>query len=170
MKTVGQAIKRRRNALGISQAELAARAEIGEGTNISRIERGEQWPTEDKLMRIAHALDCKASELFAEAEGGGDLAAGAQERQTHYRHDLPAEEALRFALSLTTTIAESHAAMSRALQISFKAVASQLDGSRLLLELRNTKERVKEEPTKNPLLDEILGQLIEQLMQAAGRK
>jgi len=64
---LADAIRRRRAAAGISQEELADRAELHR-TYISLVERSKRNITVDALDRIATALEVPASRLLAEAE------------------------------------------------------------------------------------------------------
>lgn len=64
---LGAAIRAARVERGISQEELAHKA----GTDrsyLSSIERGAQNPGIVSILRMAHAMDMTATELFAEAE------------------------------------------------------------------------------------------------------
>ena len=64
---LGAAIREARVERGISQEELAHKA----GTDrsyLSSIERGAQNPGIVSILRMAHAMDMTATELFAEAE------------------------------------------------------------------------------------------------------
>ena len=63
---LGAAVRVRRRALGLSQEEFAEKVDCHRNF-IGRIERGEQNPTVDKLVRLARALRCKISDLFFEA-------------------------------------------------------------------------------------------------------
>lgn len=67
---LGTAIKRRRESARLSQLELAL--QMGEGvanpSDISRIENGKQWPTEEKLVAIAKVFGCPVYELFMDEE------------------------------------------------------------------------------------------------------
>ena len=62
-RRVGLNVRRAREALGISQEELADRAEIHR-TYISGVERGVRNPTITVLEKIAKALKVKASVLL----------------------------------------------------------------------------------------------------------
>ncbi|MGD9782539.1 MAG: helix-turn-helix domain-containing protein [Kiritimatiellia bacterium] len=62
----GAAVRIRRRALGLSQEEFAEKVDCHRNF-VGRIERGEQNPTVDTLVRIARALRCKISDLFFEA-------------------------------------------------------------------------------------------------------
>lgn len=64
---LGQAIKLRREELGVSQEELGHASEI-HPTWISHIESGRNNPAWGSVRRIAVALDLKISELAARAE------------------------------------------------------------------------------------------------------
>lgn len=63
--TIGLAIKRRRESLGLSQEAAAAKAGI-EQTNWARWERGAYRPTPVSLERIAEALGVEVSDLIGE--------------------------------------------------------------------------------------------------------
>ena len=62
----GAAVRIRRRATGLSQEEFAEKVDCHRNF-VGRIERGEQNPTVDTLVRIARALRCKISDLFFEA-------------------------------------------------------------------------------------------------------
>ena len=65
-RLLGAAVRVRRRALGLSQEEFAEKVDCHRNF-VGRIERGEQNPTVDTLVRIARALRCKISDLFFEA-------------------------------------------------------------------------------------------------------
>ena len=60
---LGNAIHRARKAFGISQEELAHRAEI-DRSHMGSIEGGKQNPTLIVLVRIAYAMDIALVDLF----------------------------------------------------------------------------------------------------------
>lgn len=62
-----------REARGWSLADLAERSGVSRAM-ISRVERGEASPTAALLGRLSAALGLTLSQLFARAEGGGQLA------------------------------------------------------------------------------------------------
>ncbi|OGV74516.1 MAG: amino-acid N-acetyltransferase [Methylophilales bacterium RIFCSPHIGHO2_02_FULL_57_10] len=64
---LGQAIRKRRKALGLTLQELAKRVDADTG-NLSRIERGAQGLSEAMLRRLCAALDCTPAFLYAHAE------------------------------------------------------------------------------------------------------
>jgi transcriptional regulator with XRE-family HTH domain len=64
---LGQAIRRARKAVGISQEELAFEAQI-DRTYVSQLENGHKSPTVDVLFRICPVLGLAASELIAQVE------------------------------------------------------------------------------------------------------
>ncbi|PZQ01900.1 MAG: transcriptional regulator [Variovorax paradoxus] len=64
---LGAAIRRSRQARGISQEELAHRSAI-DRSYMSSIERGGQNPGIVSIARIAAAMDMTVAELMAEAE------------------------------------------------------------------------------------------------------
>jgi transcriptional regulator with XRE-family HTH domain len=67
-RRLGQTIRTRREALGLSQRQLAAQTGVNDAT-IVRIERGAFGaPAPDKLSRIADALDLSLADVFALAD------------------------------------------------------------------------------------------------------
>jgi HTH-type transcriptional regulator/antitoxin HipB len=66
---LGRAIRQRRVAMGVSQAEIGARCRVTKGT-LAHIECGMKAPSLGMLHELAWALDVKLSVLFAEAEAG----------------------------------------------------------------------------------------------------
>ena len=65
-RDLGEAIRRRRKNLGLSQEGLAEVVDCHRNF-VGRIERGEQNPTVDMLVRFAAALDCSVADLAGEA-------------------------------------------------------------------------------------------------------
>lgn len=63
----GEILSRHRANAGISQEELALRADV-DRTFVSRLERGIRQPTITTLIALAHALDMHAAELVRETE------------------------------------------------------------------------------------------------------
>ena len=63
---LGAAIRERRIALDLSQEAFADYAEI-DRSHIGRIERGERNVTFLNILRIAKAVQCKASDLLTDA-------------------------------------------------------------------------------------------------------
>lgn len=72
---LGEAIKRRREELGLSQKELACRAGV-QVIYISRFEQGSRNVNLFALDAISEVLGCKPSVLFGEAELRAYRAAG----------------------------------------------------------------------------------------------
>jgi transcriptional regulator with XRE-family HTH domain len=64
---LGREIARARGSREMSQEELAARAGM-DRTFVGGIERGEENPSFDKLLRLARVLGLRPSELVARAE------------------------------------------------------------------------------------------------------
>jgi transcriptional regulator with XRE-family HTH domain len=62
-KSLGTAIRRQRNLLGISQEELAHRAGLHR-TYISDLERGARNPSIGSIEKLAEALQISVSKLF----------------------------------------------------------------------------------------------------------
>lgn len=67
-KRVGARIRRLRRSRGLTQAELAERADLG-GQTLSRVERGEQGASLESLERVAHALGEPLAALFEFDDG-----------------------------------------------------------------------------------------------------
>jgi amino-acid N-acetyltransferase len=65
--SLGEALRKRRKALGLTLQQLAAMTEADTG-NLSRIERGEQGLSEAMLFKLCAALDCSPAYLYAQAE------------------------------------------------------------------------------------------------------
>jgi transcriptional regulator with XRE-family HTH domain len=63
----GKAVRSRREAMGISQENLAYKAGVNR-TYIGTIERGEKSVTVASIVKIAKALDVTAAEIFQDAE------------------------------------------------------------------------------------------------------
>lgn len=66
-QALARVLRERREAIGLSQEELADRAGLHR-TYISLIERGERRPTVDVLDRLARGLAMRASALLVQAE------------------------------------------------------------------------------------------------------
>lgn len=62
--TIGDKIKKRRLALGLSQAELARRAGYADKSGISKIESGERSLTPEKIELFARALNMSPTDLL----------------------------------------------------------------------------------------------------------
>lgn len=66
--TIGDILKRRRKALGLTQVELADKANVAQSM-ISQIERGiSDNVTIDNLRSLANALDCAVVDLLTERD------------------------------------------------------------------------------------------------------
>ncbi|MBS0362978.1 MAG: helix-turn-helix transcriptional regulator [Proteobacteria bacterium] len=66
LKQLGRAIRARREARGVSQEALADAAQM-DRAHMGKIERGERNVTLLNLLKIAAALECRASEIMAGA-------------------------------------------------------------------------------------------------------
>ncbi|KSB88230.1 transcriptional regulator [Caulobacter vibrioides] len=64
LKELGQSIRERRKAQGLSQEALADASGV-DRSHMGKIERGERNVTLLNLLRIADAIDCRPSELLA---------------------------------------------------------------------------------------------------------
>lgn len=65
----GRAIREIRHELGISQEELALRADI-QRSYLGGIERGERNPSLANIVKIARTLEVPPSEILRRAEAG----------------------------------------------------------------------------------------------------
>jgi transcriptional regulator with XRE-family HTH domain len=63
---LGAAVRRRRFEAGLSQEALASDCGL-HPTNLGKLERGERNSSAQTLIRIAAALGCRVSDLFASA-------------------------------------------------------------------------------------------------------
>lgn len=66
LQKLGVVIRGRRKAIGLSQEALADAAAI-DRAHLGKIERGERNVTILNLLRIALALECRASELLGDS-------------------------------------------------------------------------------------------------------
>lgn len=71
--TLGEAIRDRRDALGLSQRALAAQAGVS-GAFISQVENGQRQPSLGVLRQIAEALETSTGTLLASTEDESHLA------------------------------------------------------------------------------------------------
>lgn len=62
-KKLGDHLRERRLALGLSQEELAERADLHR-TYVGSVERGERNVSLENIVRLADALELKASDLL----------------------------------------------------------------------------------------------------------
>ncbi len=60
-------LKTLRKAKGLTQEEMAALLGVNQ-TAVASWERGDTYPTADKLPKIAKMLDCKIDDLYDETE------------------------------------------------------------------------------------------------------
>jgi phage repressor protein C with HTH and peptisase S24 domain len=81
MKT-GDIIRKIRQTQKLTISEVESRAGLSEG-NLSRVERGLQWPTEEKFEAIARALGVSVADLFAQNAYQSHVNAGPE-------HEIPA--------------------------------------------------------------------------------
>ena len=63
LKTLGETIRQHRNRVGLSQEELAEKADL-HPVYVGKIERGEQWISLHALLRVAKALDVSVCDLL----------------------------------------------------------------------------------------------------------
>ena len=68
----GPNVTDRRTALGLSQAEIAERADISK-KHLSQIESGNSYPGYDVQTRLARALDTSVTELFPRSDDEAEL-------------------------------------------------------------------------------------------------
>lgn len=76
---LGETLRKRRKALGLTLQELARRSDADTG-NLSRIERGSQGLSEAMLHKLCTALDCSPAFLYSHAEkaAGASVSSGPQ--------------------------------------------------------------------------------------------
>lgn len=109
--SLGEALRKRRKALGMTLQQLAAKTNADTG-NLSRIERGEQGLSEAMLFRLCAALDCSPAHLYAQAES----AAGAAPQSGPRLNFLQPQEFVRWFRSVAPYI---HAFGGRTFVIAF---------------------------------------------------
>jgi transcriptional regulator with XRE-family HTH domain len=68
-KRYGEELKRARASVGISQEDLADRADV-HASYVSQLERGIKSPTLGVMLRLAGALGLPAGEMVRAAESG----------------------------------------------------------------------------------------------------
>ncbi|OOR98764.1 transcriptional regulator [Haemophilus paracuniculus] len=66
MQTIGRAIAKYRQAVGLTQAELAEILGIGNDA-VSRMERGTTVPTVLRLVELAEIFQCEVADLLTES-------------------------------------------------------------------------------------------------------
>ena len=108
---LGEALRKRRKALGLTLQELARRVDADTG-NLSRIERGAQGLSEAMLRRLCAALDCSPAYLYAHAEA----AAGASQQSAPRLSLLQPQEFVSWFRSVAPYI---HAFGGRTFVIAF---------------------------------------------------
>ena len=72
LTTIGSRLRSAREALGLSQEEVGARAGLNT-SYLSQIERGRKAPSLDVFVRLATAVNLSLAELFADQEGSNPL-------------------------------------------------------------------------------------------------
>ena len=65
LRILGEAIRKYRDRMGMSQEELAEKADL-HPVYIGKIERGEQWISLHALLRVAQALRVRVRDLVDE--------------------------------------------------------------------------------------------------------
>jgi len=68
---LGEELRRAREAAGLSQEQLAFRANL-DRSYVSQLENGHKSPTVNVLFRICDALGVRPSEIFARVERARD--------------------------------------------------------------------------------------------------
>ena len=74
-KQLGATIAEKRRSLGLTQAQLAEKLDIGQDA-LSRMEKGKISPKLTRLPDIAEALDCSVAELFRIGDENSEVNAG----------------------------------------------------------------------------------------------
>ena len=85
MKT-GQIIRKKRLALGATLEQIAHTAKL-DASNLSRIERCVQEPSEPVVRRIAKALNLTMAELYAELDSGAKQSGGGEKLPPVYNRE-----------------------------------------------------------------------------------
>ena len=104
---VGTNISRRRRNLGLTQAELAEKLNIG-GDSLSRVENGLVAPRFQRLEDIAALLECSVADLFRQADDQLETKLGPVE---DLLRPLPPEiqdDAVRLLIGLAELIKKHH--------------------------------------------------------------
>lgn len=98
MSVIGENIKKRREALGMSQNRLAKSAGIGQST-LSSIESDTKSPVIDTIILLSKVLGCTVAELVGEADLAAEHARSADEAEllAIYRQLTPAGKAALMA-------------------------------------------------------------------------
>jgi transcriptional regulator with XRE-family HTH domain len=65
-RTVSKRLRQRREALGLSQADVAERVDVNP-SYVGLLERGERVPSLDVLLKMCAAVELTPAELFADA-------------------------------------------------------------------------------------------------------
>lgn len=73
--TLGERVKARRQALGLSQREMAARLGYTDHTSLTRIESGKADPPQSRIVKIAEVLGVTPGYLMGWEEQPEDLGA-----------------------------------------------------------------------------------------------
>ena len=79
MNPVGQNVKQKRTALGISQNQLAKKAGISQAS-LNALESKTNNPSVETVFLLAAALDCTVSELLGEQRDGVTLLTDRQQQ------------------------------------------------------------------------------------------
>ncbi|MGX2948775.1 helix-turn-helix domain-containing protein [Frederiksenia canicola] len=66
MNTIGRAIAKYRQAMGLTQAQLAEMLSIGNDA-VSRMERGTTVPTMQRLLELSEIFGCELADLITES-------------------------------------------------------------------------------------------------------
>ena len=100
---VGANISRRRKKLGLTQAEMAEKLNIG-GDSLSRVENGVVAPRFQRLEEIAAVLGCPVADLFRQASDPLDAKLGAVEDLLRFLPPEAQDDAVRLMKDLAEFI------------------------------------------------------------------
>ena len=103
MSGVGERIRERREALGLSRAELAEKAGVSL-TTFQNWEMGNNEPTRSRLQSLAQALECPFEWLRAGPPKPKEEPAGASPPKPTYGRGLGKPEKVRSAVTRRTTL------------------------------------------------------------------
>ena len=88
---LGHAVSTARNRKGWSAKDLASRSQ-NTANYVYSIERGEVYPDDDRLVRIAHSLELEPSYLLALSNRGRSVKAANTQRRLDLRRGLSVQE------------------------------------------------------------------------------
>jgi transcriptional regulator with XRE-family HTH domain len=95
---LGPYVRQLRRAAGLSQEQLAERADVAADT-IGKLERSQFSPSVETLRKVAHGLGCSPGRLLALFEADPTSSGEHEVLATYRRSDRRTREAIRAAVS-----------------------------------------------------------------------